>query len=157
CVAGMCTCAGHGETATQCGGRCTTTQNDPLNCGACGTMCPGNTYDCTAGKCTCRPGFSLCKIGPTNGCMDLQHSLQNCGACGFACTGSNQRCNKGMCVTLLCQQMGEVNCNNGCYTMAELQKDPLNCGMCNNPCAVDQVCVAGQCQSYTTPPCSSCP
>ncbi len=55
-----------------CGDACINEQNDPLNCGGCGTKCEGKTSMCLNGKCqapTCKPacagGDVCCEIqGP---------------------------------------------------------------------------------------------
>src|SRR5262249_46353634 len=47
------------------------TQNDPLNCGTCGNVCPTGT-SCFSGACA--------KCG-----ADLQNDPMNCGACGHVC------------------------------------------------------------------------
>ena len=52
--------------------------------------------------------------------------------------------------------MGTMDCQSGCY--ASYHDDPANCGMCGTKCAVDQVCIMGQCEAYSTPKgCSTCP
>ena len=68
-------------------------QTDPLNCGMCGMACSGGG-SCTAGKCGCATGQTLC--GTT--CADTRTSAANCGTCGMACP-SGQTCTAGKCST----------------------------------------------------------
>jgi hypothetical protein len=125
-----------GSGATLCGGSCVETQNDPANCGACGTACPAGQV-CSAGKCgvTCLGGSTLC--GTT--CVQTQNDPANCGACGTACP-TGQVCSTGKCgVTCL---GGSTPCGGSCV---QTQSDPNNCGACGTACPAGQVCSSGKC------------
>lgn len=69
-----------GQGRECCGGACVNTNNDPLNCGACGVRCTGATSFC-AGQCMapdCRMDAGAC--GPGSTC------------CGNTCCGADQFC-----------------------------------------------------------------
>jgi hypothetical protein len=51
---------------------------DPLNCGACGNICPLSAPDCCSGK-----------------CVNTKSNSTNCGSCGNVCI--NSPCINGMC------------------------------------------------------------
>jgi hypothetical protein len=111
-------------------------QNDPANCGGCGSACAAGQV-CSAGKCgvACLGGSTLC----SNLCVDVQNDAKNCGACGNACA-AGQVCSAGKCgVTCL---GGSTLCSNKCV---DVQNDAANCGKCANACAAGQVCSAGVC------------
>jgi hypothetical protein len=65
-----------------CGSACSTLADDPLNCGACGTVCP-RTQVCVAGACrqSCPSGQQLCG----DRCVSVDTDRAHCGACGNAC------------------------------------------------------------------------
>src|SRR5207253_822972 len=64
CVAGVCACpAGQ----TRCGNACTTLQDDPGSCGACGAVCQAG-QDCSAGACVPRLPLSQTAIGYATMC-----------------------------------------------------------------------------------------
>jgi hypothetical protein len=139
-----------------CGGTCTSTQEDPMNCGQCGTQCR-NDQACLAGQCTCRPGLTLC-----NGqCVDLVNNGNNCGACGVTC-GQGIRCVNGVCPATQGCPAGQVTCDRACFTQAELASSPLHCTdqpfSCGNQCQADELCVQGQCaQFFVSQACTTCP
>lgn len=72
---------------TCCGGACVNAQNDILNCGACGTTCPGPSPYCHLG---------VCGTPPCEG----QDCKETC--CGSACCTAGQLC---------CDQYGPVVSN----------------------------------------------
>jgi hypothetical protein len=62
-------------------GECTATQNDPMNCGACGRTCliPNATAGCEQGECTlaaCPEGFSDKDGEIANGCESTDEPIQ---------------------------------------------------------------------------------
>ena len=131
---------------------------DPLNCGACGTVCalPNATAACVSGVCqigTCNAGFADCDGDPMNGCeTDLLNSTSNCGTCGTPCTFPNA---SAVCVNGACQMgpcdAGYANCDgntaNGCET--HVLTSTANCGACGTPCILPNAttaCVNGTCQ-----------
>ena len=145
CKAGA--CAG---TATcppgmiECGG-CYDVSNDPEFCGSCRPyQCAGSEF-CVDGQCSCRPGLTDCG----GNCVDTQSDLSHCGGCGRAC---NQSCVGGNCVSgSSCTQ---TDCSGACV---DTNSNPLHCGACNALCAVDQICIGGQCYDYAaTTDCTSC-
>lgn len=89
---------------TNCNGQCKNTLNDPLNCGGCGNVCPGNGM-CSGGQCTnyCVSGQTYC---PGSGCSNLNYDNNNCGKCGNKCT-INQICSSGTCAPV----QGTSTCN----------------------------------------------
>jgi hypothetical protein len=90
-------------------GACATLSNDPLNCGACGIVCPpgatcqnglcNGVADCGPGRANgyCNPDAGLSFICcPGVGCVDTSSDSANCGACNAACP-SGQSCDAGTC------------------------------------------------------------
>jgi hypothetical protein len=81
------------------------TQTDPMNCGACGTLCtvPNAVAGCAMGACSvgsCNAGYGDCDGQEPNGCeTNLTTDPNNCGACGRvggaekACNGIDDNCN----------------------------------------------------------------
>ena len=68
------------ESFECCAGQCKDTRNDPQNCGACGARCVGATSTCCNGH-----------------CVDLDTDYLNCGRCGKFCGGYEQECRNGIC------------------------------------------------------------
>ena len=134
CDAGLTTCGGFG------GGGCVDLKTSANNCGACGTQC-GFGESCTAGKCGCPGGGTVC-----NGqCVDLTSSPAHCGACGTMCQGGGQNgetCQAGKCQAGACTG-GLTSCNRACV---DLKTNFFHCGDCGNRCNADETCVAGACQ-----------
>ena len=71
---------------------------DPLDCSACGHVCPGGAPDsvasCVAGACvlTCNGGYVNCDGNDANGCeVNTTNNLSNCGACGIVCPARPNR------------------------------------------------------------------
>jgi hypothetical protein len=109
-------------------------QNDPLNCGACGTRC-GSTERCCAGA-----------------CVTVSSDMQNCGMCGRVCTMS-QTCMAGTCTPptemdagTMCDSVrlctgGLICCDGSC-----VPSDASNCGVCGRQCtATTQACCGNTC------------
>ena len=125
------------DAANICDGKCVDTQNDPQNCGTCGTVCDASE-SCTGGACEklgCGRGISQC----TNKCVDLQNDPANCGKCGKACQAI-EVCSKGKCGSS-CGN-GVSQCGNVCVDM---QNDATNCGGCGIACKEGEVCTKGAC------------
>jgi hypothetical protein len=153
------------------GTTCTDLARDPMNCGACGKVCPGGYY-CGGGNCqsvnqpdggtmtTCPVGVSQCTLaGSPSYCADLLHDPRNCGSCGFAC-GATQSCMDGKCLdgagdagmdaAINCPA-GLIPCSGatGLYC-ADPARDRNNCGACGKICDANAICVSGQCQPGAT-------
>ncbi|MBN9164423.1 MAG: hypothetical protein BGO98_24190 [Myxococcales bacterium 68-20] len=106
-----CLCA-DGETLCS-GIICKNLDDDPLNCGGCNHVCPGNhrphfVPTCTFGVCSgrCEDGYADCDGVGDNGCeVDTRVDNRNCGACGNACE-ANQVCSAGKCLVAPCDSEG---------------------------------------------------
>jgi hypothetical protein len=112
-------------TLTDCDGVMVDTENDPSNCGACGTQCDEGFGTCAQGRCGCAlPELEVCRDDQR--CLDLQRDPNNCGSCDFACApgaacvGGNCECRPGL--TL---------CNGECV---DTKVDPNHCGGCGMDC-----------------------
>jgi hypothetical protein len=136
------------------------TDNDPTQCGACGSPCvvPHATAACKMGMCevgTCDTGYTDCNMDPTDGCEGkIDVDPKNCGMCGKACVG-DESCKNGVC-GLYCPK-GKADCNNdpndGCETPLYTNTD---CAFCGDACALPNsqsscdmmgVCNLGQCNT----------
>ncbi len=88
---------------TACGGFCVDLQDDPANCGACGTTCPLDR-PCDRGACS-----DACTGGRTNcggSCVDLTTDAEHCSACDHACeaaVAADPTCVAGAC-DLVCHE-----------------------------------------------------
>lgn len=119
---------------------------DPLNCGGCGVTCQADEF-CDSGSCACRPGLTD-ECG--GGCVSLATDPANCGECDRTC---GDFCQAGQCVGD-CSD-GRSECDGIC---TDTDSDPLNCGDCGDVCAVDRVCIDGECRRFEVPiACDSCP
>lgn len=134
-------CAGNQES---CGGVCTDTLLDNLNCGDCGAACvPG--AGCAVGGCACaNPAYTACEIA----CLDTSADPLNCGSCGAACA-LTERCETGACTC----RTGTELCGESCV---QTISDPLNCGLCNNVCSAELVCSLGACSDSCAPGLTRC-
>lgn len=97
------------------------TQNDPLNCGACGNACLlANAFpSCNEGKCeieSCASGYHDLDQDPANGC-EYGCNPSNGGV--EACDSKDNDCD------------GEIDED------FDLQSDVNNCGACGNACDLD--------------------
>ena len=152
CSAGVCaaTCR---AGLTVCSGQCASLPTDPMNCGACGTVCPPRMNAapaCAGSMCgfVCNAGFRDCDGNPLNGCETNITTASNCGACGVACgaaANAAPSCAAGAC-GLTCNT-GFANCDGSAGNGCEVNTTSSNahCGACGNACAVGSRCVAGVC------------
>lgn len=128
-------------------GGCSDLDVDPLNCGACGTVCDtANGEMCLDGVC-CASGQVNC----SGTCINPVDDEANCGGCGTVCT-ANQTCTNGAC-TNDCTGT-EMNCGTAPGTCVDTMTDPDFCGDCNTACSPGTACVGGTCQCDTPDTCS---
>ncbi len=136
-------CIANCGTLTTCfGTQCIDTDNDPNNCGGCGSTfaCPAEGQACVGGVC------QDCPVGPAAGCpspsgnvcVDTQNNDQNCGACGSPCE-LDETCQAGHCCAT-----GTTWCAaaNACV---DTQTSNTNCGACGNACGAGETCQSGSC------------
>jgi hypothetical protein len=91
--AGACDCGSFARYRICCGGKCVNQQNDPMNCGACGNVCPANKPLCEGGTCKTPPcSNSTCGSGT---------------CCGGSCCQAGQLC---------CSVSGPLDGVLSCYT-----------------------------------------
>lgn len=128
------------------------TGSDPFNCGAPGLVCRAD-QTCSASSCVCRPGLTATMVGPFPSCVDLQSDPNHCGSLSTVCA-AGQECVSGSCSPFgTCRsQPARRDCappggNN--FACVKLASDPLNCGACANRCAVNEVCIAGNCNVFS--------
>jgi Lamin Tail Domain/Stigma-specific protein, Stig1/Putative metal-binding motif len=109
------------------------TQNDPVNCGSCGTVC---SYDnatalCISGGCqmgACAASFANVDGNPTTGC---EYPCPVWPPVAEVCDGVDN------------------NCDGNDDETFDLQNDPAHCGDCTTTCSYDnatELCVSGTCQ-----------
>lgn len=124
------------------------TGSDPFNCGAPGLVCRAD-QTCSASSCVCRPGLTA-NTGSGPGCVDLQSDPNNCGALGTVCPNSpgSNRCLNGTCQSS-CGALTACSVPTSLVACVKLTSDPLNCGACANRCAVNEVCIAGNCNVFS--------
>jgi hypothetical protein len=117
---------------TECGDVCADLQNDPDNCGGCGTAC-GAGESCVAGSCAAGscPSNTLDCGGV---CVDTQLDPANCGACGTVCV-QGEVCSQGACSSAC--GGGTTDCSGVCLNT---DNDNANCGACAAPCTDGEVC-----------------
>ena len=106
--------------------------NDPRNCGHCGTACaPMHALPaCAMGVC----GYRTCDVG----FVDLDHMAGN--GCEYACTITN--------AVEVCDGV-DNDCNGQVDEGFDLTGDTSNCGRCGVVCAYDNAsaaCMAGTCR-----------
>ncbi len=121
------------------------TDNDPNNCGSCGSVCSlaNATSTCSGGVCVidfCDPGYLDCNGNPSDGCeVNIDNDPNNCGSCGFVCSLANatSSCSGGVCVIDFCDP-GYADCNNNATDGCEVytDNDPNNCGSCGFVCSL---------------------
>jgi hypothetical protein len=146
---------------TSCGDACVNLQDDPANCGACGTIChvAHALAHCEGGTCqldACDAGYASCDGQVSTGCeTNTQTDSAHCGACGAACA-SGQRCADGICVCdpAACREVGGCRAGLGCQP-TDFQSNPANCGTCGTVCRFAHAsarcesgtCVMGMCDT----------
>lgn len=163
CAGGQCACPAGWVDCSQAPGApqgidgyCADLNDDPRNCGACGSACAAGER-CANGQCQgtseaqCAPGLTDCN----GACVDLASDMNNCGACGVLCESGlvAAECRAGVCERANCPP-GLEYCGaaDGCR---DLTQDIDHCGACQYACGFDQncetgVCVAPQCPIGTT-------
>ena len=122
-----------------CGGACTDTVSDALNCGTCGHACAIDQA-CVSGSCQTPPDCT------TQGCTGLNYCDTTTKTClpgcdqDAQCTGG-KTCDTGThaCVC----PAGLTECNGTCV---DLTSDGANCGTCGHGCTGTQVCLSSTCQ-----------
>lgn len=153
----------------------TSLDNDPMNCGACGTDCSltGAGFICQAGKCVtndCQPPTTAnCDKDPTNGCEVDLLKPDNCSFCGnvcnlphaiSACEPTPSGTPIARCIVKDCVA-GWSDCDgnpaNGCESSDKT--DPTTCGGCGKKCnSTNGVagCVNGTCNLLCNPGFGNC-
>jgi hypothetical protein len=132
----------------------------PVDAGAASALDAGAASAPDAGV-VCATGEARCG----GYCATVATDPLHCGRCRNPC-GQNQICAAGSCVSNVAtvRDAGpvhcvgvQVQCGGYCATLA---MDPLHCGRCDNRCARNQTCIAGQCTTSSAPsaaPSPGCP
>ncbi len=101
--------------------------------------------------CMCDPAYE-CPAGMVNCggmCVDPLKDRNYCGAdsncIGGTVCGDGQRCDNGIC-TLTCQS-GLTECGGMCV---DIQTNENHCGGCDSPCDSGKICIAGNCEIYSS-------
>jgi hypothetical protein len=169
CSGTSCTCP---SGARECGGKCTYTDRDPLNCGDCGKPVADGAHWCVGGVSTCRPGTDECKPWDTTGgyhvsclnsasctdmssdgshCLDSTGKLWRCYLKDTSGVGPDGRCIAGSCTSSACPSPDFADCPStiaGVLSCFDIKHDSNNCGACFKQCTASQVCVNGSCAPY---------
>ncbi len=173
CSDGMCLvpegCGGSGWV--DCGmdtSDCVNLLYDPMNCGACGNVCPSQ-QECDEGVCAlvCPKGTANCAGDPQGVCATMLGTNKNCNFCGDTCGLANaiSQCEPNnapppgpdyVCTLQVCNT-GWANCDmiasNGCEQ--NTSTDASNCGSCENVCPSGPhgtpVCNGGACDMVCDP------
>lgn len=154
------TAASCGSLELRCGGACVAALRDPMNCGACGEVCPavaGATATCMGGRCgyACDAAHADCDERASNGCeQDITTDVAHCGACNRACAAARGTagCADGACTVVSCNA-GFGDCDgaatNGCET--DVHANDAHCGRCGVTCLAGRRCQASLCVPTTCP------
>jgi hypothetical protein len=147
---GNCECPNGGTLCS--GPACRDLQNDPNNCGHCGTVCAAGEM-CQTGQCTCPTGQTMC----SGQCVDTQTDPNNCGSCGNACPGGDA-CSGGTCSGCA----PGIPCNGTCISSTETccgaPGMPLACAPpLNQCCTVPCSNIPGKFAYLCFPPDTPCP
>src|SRR5262245_4993280 len=134
-----------------CLNKCTDTNTDVHNCGACGMPCAAG-FTCIGGICQCAgaggQGAVKCQKDEaccSGKCVAIMSDATNCGSCGKDCTAASETCHMGQCG---CGSAGshckpeETCCGASC---PNLQIEVTDCGACGNKCNPGETCEAGVC------------
>ncbi len=134
---------------TECNGSCVNTQSDDLNCGGCGSVCPGTSV-CSGGQCVvpvvCGAGLTLCG----GYCVDTLSDPYDCGGCGITCAATDY-CSNGTCVTGTCSADNVACTLDGECCSLYCASDGL-CGCipsATSGCAADSDCCSNICDLQT--------
>ncbi|MGC4118516.1 MAG: DUF2341 domain-containing protein [Myxococcales bacterium] len=143
------------DGTTGCGGECRKLSGDPLNCGACGTVCAAGQR-CVDSVCACPAATpNACGTGEAAFCTSFKADPTNCGECGKACA-AGQLCSNAQCVQG-CPATQTACPPNAPTFCASTKTDSANCGGCGKVCAAGQVCSDGECVQTCSASQTACP
>ncbi len=131
---------------TYCGGRCTDTHSDALNCGACGRTC-ASSESCDQSHCAC---IRIACSAAGAQCGSIADGCGGTRDCGTCATGND--CFGNRCVPWSCsdktQNQGETDVDCG-GTLCPGCGSGKHCGT-NSDCAAGLACVNGTCAPCAT-------
>lgn len=143
CTDASCECAvGFLECNGDSSDGCEASVTARVTCGSCSLDCGAHAVCVAAGTCGCAPGYLDCDPR-VPGCETPVNDPAHCGGCGVTCPAGLPACDGTHC-TAGCGSL--TACGGSCV---DTLVDPENCGGCNKPLGLNQVCVAG------TPTCAA--